>query len=517
MSVTYNGAHSVAFVTKSSSGAISVTKSWDDLFLIPAKRLSVTPSKPNYAIVSIPGSNQSIDVTLDIPKALTYGRRSGNWEFYVDHDHYEQWHEAFDSVKSRLNGNKVVCVLMDDPGEPYSGRVHFTEWRSESVYSTITVDYTFDYKYDNEITLEEIENYIDWDEASTRKAVMVSPQSRTAYPKVIDQVIEPYIAGGYNYLSDVRVMPISYQLISNSGGGQTALILSDEASIVERDVKEIPPIKTLISSKIVNISGIDYDPGDTFDDGLGDDLSEINYDNPSIERLETVDSFPDEIRSNYYPLVYLHSFSYSTTDEIFKGIKMSFDENEYSMAPNLKDISTSFLSPASKGPREITVLNTQSFGLSNSVQEYIDYGCFTVNSNDDVNFEMSVIAVPNELSNFVYFWNGSIAFSGSGQIALSVGSDVMDKLRNDDYYPVVYSAFSDPYIGSSNSDPSKVEVSFDGGVYEIIANRNYSVQKTTALTNSRFTLMSDNRIKMYYRCNNNYSNYFRFLIFAAKA
>lgn len=232
MSVTYNGAHSVAFLSLSSAGVVTVTKSWDDLFLIPAKRLSVTPAQPNYSIVSIPGSNSYIDISQKISGALTYGRRSGSWEFYVDHDMYSGWAYSQRRINALLNGKRLVCVLKDDPAYPYSGRIVMKEWQDEAEYSRVVIDYDFDYEYDESIPssrIPEIVNWVSGDDGSGT-AVLVRAQEKVVSPTVTQLIVKPDFLLGYNYLGKVTINEVPYQVTSNSGGGDTAFILCDGRS-----------------------------------------------------------------------------------------------------------------------------------------------------------------------------------------------------------------------------------------------------------------------------------------------
>ena len=268
MSVTYNGAHSVAFVTKSSSGAISVTKSWDDLFLIPAKRLSVTPAQPNYAIVSIPGSSKRIDLSSQISGTLTYSGRSGSWDFYVDHDMYSNWAYTLRRLSTLLNGKRMVCVLRDDPSYPYSGRVILKDWRDEETYSTVSIEYDFDYVYDGSIDVTTLTNSVQWAAISDASgtATIVRAQEKTVSPIVAQQIIEPDRILGYNYLAKVTVKEIPYKEVNNgNNGGKTAMIACEgqsgtpspgSAAAIKSQTKTVTPQSTDLV--VVPDSGYDY-------------------------------------------------------------------------------------------------------------------------------------------------------------------------------------------------------------------------------------------------------------------
>ena len=62
MAIYYFGDHSVTFIKKSGN-LITYKRSWVDWRLVPASRPIVSPAAPNVQIVSIPGSNRTIDRT----------------------------------------------------------------------------------------------------------------------------------------------------------------------------------------------------------------------------------------------------------------------------------------------------------------------------------------------------------------------------------------------------------------------------------------------------------------------
>lgn len=144
MAIYYFGDHSVTFIKKSGN-LVSYRRSWVDWHLVPASRPFVSPATPNVQIVSIPGSNKTIDLTESLSGSVTFGRRSGTWSFIVDHDKWSNWHTAYKEIMSFVNGQELYCVLEDDHDTVYHGRLALNEWQNGDNYSQITIGYNFDY------------------------------------------------------------------------------------------------------------------------------------------------------------------------------------------------------------------------------------------------------------------------------------------------------------------------------------------------------------------------------------
>ena len=145
MPIVYSGAHSITFI-ESKNGSVNIARSWLDWHLVPSSRPVVPPASPNISIVQIPGSNRSIDLTEALSGNITYARRTGSWEFIVDHDRWSDWVTAYKTIKSFLNGRRLYCILEDDHDVVYNGRFVLKDWKSDSDYSRITIDYSLDHE-----------------------------------------------------------------------------------------------------------------------------------------------------------------------------------------------------------------------------------------------------------------------------------------------------------------------------------------------------------------------------------
>lgn len=147
MSVSYYNAHSITFIKGGGSGSTpgSYKRSWYDFKMIPAKNPSVSPATPNTKIVTIPGMNGGLDITSYVPGGLTFSRRTGQWDFYVDISKWSSWSVAKSTIEDYLNGQFCYVVLEDDYSHCWAGRLAVTDWSNESDYPKITISYDFEY------------------------------------------------------------------------------------------------------------------------------------------------------------------------------------------------------------------------------------------------------------------------------------------------------------------------------------------------------------------------------------
>lgn len=138
MPVVYGGMHSVVFIRLSDS---ATKHSWSDLHLIPETRPTIVLPEPKVQLIEIPGRSKRIDLTDYIPGGMTYGSRSGEFVFYVDHERWDGWKNAFNELSAFFNGDKFAVYLMDNPDFIYEGRVYLSDYSSEDSYSSVTLRY----------------------------------------------------------------------------------------------------------------------------------------------------------------------------------------------------------------------------------------------------------------------------------------------------------------------------------------------------------------------------------------
>lgn len=152
MEFNYDGKHQVSFWKmtylpwESSWECDAPRYSWDDLHLIPSAVPTVEIPKPNYSIVSIPGTSLRRDVTEYLPGGMTYSSVSGKWTFIVDHTQWgdeKSWIAVHRGLEDYFDGERFAVELTDDPGVLYSGRVWISDHEAGDNYSTVTIEYDF--------------------------------------------------------------------------------------------------------------------------------------------------------------------------------------------------------------------------------------------------------------------------------------------------------------------------------------------------------------------------------------
>lgn len=114
---------------------------WDDWHLIPSSRPLVNPPKPVTKRVSIPGTNDILDLSTALTGTQLFQERSGSWQFLVENGHKE-WHIAYTDIMTYLHAKTCVCVLEDDPEYYYKGYFEVNGWSSGANWSAVDISYS---------------------------------------------------------------------------------------------------------------------------------------------------------------------------------------------------------------------------------------------------------------------------------------------------------------------------------------------------------------------------------------
>lgn len=133
----YNGEHSVIFGPTDGSAGMHT---WEDWFLIPTSRPTMSMPGAQNKFVEIPGMNGSYDISDYLTPDVTYTDRSGSFEFVVDNDHAD-WLTIYRSIAAYLHGQRLRMILTDDLEWYYEGRFTLDEWKSEQARSKISISY----------------------------------------------------------------------------------------------------------------------------------------------------------------------------------------------------------------------------------------------------------------------------------------------------------------------------------------------------------------------------------------
>lgn len=129
---------------------------WDDWHLVPSTRPIFNPPTLKKKTLEISGGNGLIDVSESLTGYPLYNNREGSIEFIVMND-YKNWEEAYSDIMDYLHGQSMRVILEDDPEYYYEGRLTVNNWRSDSKWSLITIDYSLaPYKTKIETTKSDI-------------------------------------------------------------------------------------------------------------------------------------------------------------------------------------------------------------------------------------------------------------------------------------------------------------------------------------------------------------------------
>lgn len=114
-------------------------QTWADWRIVPTSRPVVNPPAVDVLMEMLPGATEAIDTTEAVGNKITYGLRSGQWEFYVANK--SLWVSVYSTIMNFLQGKFCRVELDDDPGYYYTGRCQVNEWQSNQENSVIVIDY----------------------------------------------------------------------------------------------------------------------------------------------------------------------------------------------------------------------------------------------------------------------------------------------------------------------------------------------------------------------------------------
>lgn len=159
----YNGEHSIT---------IGNQHTWNDWHLMPCERPNFSDAEPRLVFIEVPGADGKLDVSNALTGRVLYERREGSFEFYVDNDHVESWHNLYTKMKNYVQGRLLRAVLDDDPLWYYEGRFSFSEPTQDEYNMKVQLNYNvIPYKRKVYNSLEDIP----WDSLT------------------LDDVVQPYL------------------------------------------------------------------------------------------------------------------------------------------------------------------------------------------------------------------------------------------------------------------------------------------------------------------------------------
>lgn len=137
---------------------------WDEWNLVPTKRPWFEPPKLKTNIVDVPSGSGALDLSTSLTGYPLYENRTGNFEFIVVNDTYEQadqhreWYDIYSDIMTKIHGKRLYAVLEDDPDWFYEGRFTVEGWSSDEHYSTVKIGFDVNpYKWSVKETRREVE------------------------------------------------------------------------------------------------------------------------------------------------------------------------------------------------------------------------------------------------------------------------------------------------------------------------------------------------------------------------
>lgn len=116
---------------------------WNNWHLIPTSRPTFSMPSQKTNSIEIPGTDGAIDLSYALTKYPTFSNREGSFEFIVEND-FKPWNVLYSEIAAFIHGQRLRCVLEDDPEYYYDGRFWIESWNSNNngTYSTITIGYS---------------------------------------------------------------------------------------------------------------------------------------------------------------------------------------------------------------------------------------------------------------------------------------------------------------------------------------------------------------------------------------
>lgn len=142
----YNGSHSITFsngekeTTGPKAGYLKGFNTWDAWHLIPASKPVVSGPQPRTSYIEIPGRNGAIDFSTYLTGDITFGSRSGSWEFIIDNG-WEHWDTIRQNLYRDIHGKEFKIVLEDVPTWYWVGRVSISDYQAGEHNNTVTLNY----------------------------------------------------------------------------------------------------------------------------------------------------------------------------------------------------------------------------------------------------------------------------------------------------------------------------------------------------------------------------------------
>lgn len=144
-------AHTAILEDIETGETVNLYQNWH---LVSKSRLFVAPPEPKYVYQEIEGSDGSLDETMFPAERVLYKNRKGTWTFYlIDVPYFDMertFHQTYSDILNFIQGKKFKVYINNDSGFYWVGRLHVSNYQTESHRFTIDISYEFEpYKYED--------------------------------------------------------------------------------------------------------------------------------------------------------------------------------------------------------------------------------------------------------------------------------------------------------------------------------------------------------------------------------
>ena len=112
-----------------------------DWGLLEKSRPIVSPPKPKLKLISVPGSDDVIDLTEHLTGKVHYEPRTISFEFVTIAER-ERWPQLYSEILNAIHGKRIRIVMDEDPNYYYIGRVNVDGFEPEPKTKTAILTMT---------------------------------------------------------------------------------------------------------------------------------------------------------------------------------------------------------------------------------------------------------------------------------------------------------------------------------------------------------------------------------------
>lgn len=109
-----------------------------DWGLLTKSRPVISPPVPKTKMISVPGSDNVIDLTQSLTGQVHYEMRTIRFEFVTAAER-ERWPSLYSEIMNTLHGRRIRIIMDDDPNFYYTGRVMVDGFEPEKKTAVLTM------------------------------------------------------------------------------------------------------------------------------------------------------------------------------------------------------------------------------------------------------------------------------------------------------------------------------------------------------------------------------------------